>query len=365
MSTVATSDRAPAHRVLTPAHIAVGDEAVELLDGRWDALLMRQVVPNPMLSSTWLRELVRWRTGTPFVAVVEEGGDYLAAAALELHHGRGLVPRVATWLGPKEQLFSPDMLVAPGRTDATETLLEAIFTKADVLSLWTPAGGAAAKALATVTPWRRSARWTERWLVPWPAPRLDYARKRTAYELRRANRHGAQIEVRIAAEADAVDAALIRLFRVHRDRWRDRRDEVARVATTAMHRRWNRRTIHRLAAAGRVRVAEVVEDGHTVASCLGLLHGRGGIGHTWAVRPGGVLRQPGHVAVLACVEALAGEGAAVIDLGIGCGEPNTPKARLGSVADPIVAVFAAGEGRRQRRLEAMHEVRSAVRRRHA
>lgn len=341
----------PASRLV--ASVERGSAALELLDRRWDDLVARQTLPNPTLSAAWLRELARWRTGAPLVAVVEEGGALLAGAALEARHGGRLAPAVATWFGPVQQLFSPDLLGVPGRPDAVAALLDALFAEVDVLSVQAPLAGVAATALAANAPWRRVAPLEDRWLLPWPAPRLDYARSRAGYEVRRGARRGVDVQVRVAAAPDEVAAALVRLFRVHRDRWRDRPEETARFATTAMHRAWNRRTVGLLAAAGRVRIAEVLEDGRPVAGCLGFVHGRGGLGHTWAVRPGGAVRQPGHVAVLACVEALAAAGAETIDLGITSGDANSPKARLGSTPDPVGAIFAAGDGRRQHRYEAM------------
>jgi len=38
---------------------ATGRAALELLDDRWDELLGLQPLPNPTLSSTWLRQLAR------------------------------------------------------------------------------------------------------------------------------------------------------------------------------------------------------------------------------------------------------------------------------------------------------------------
>jgi len=339
-----------------------GLPALEELDGRWDTLLARQPLPNPTLSSTWLRAAARWETGTPLVAVVEEGGLLLAGAALEVRHGGRFSPRVATWLGPARQLVSPDVLALPDRPEAAQALLAGVFEAADVISVWTQASGVAAQALAAVAPWRRVVRTNDRWLLPWPAPRLDYARERAAYEVRRALRRGARVEVRVVAEPAETEAALLRLFRVHRDRWRDRAEETPRFATTAEHRRWNRGVVRDLAVDGHVRIAEVLEDGRAVAGCLGFVYGHGGLGHTWAVRPGGEMRQPGHVAVLACVDALATAGATVMDLGLGSGGPNTPKARLGSLPDPAVAILAAGTRSHQRPYEALKGAALAGRR---
>lgn len=338
-----------------------GEAALDLLDDRWDELLALQAVPNPMLSARWLRALAAWRTGTPLVAVAVQDGAYVAGGAFELQHRRRLAPQLARWLGPLEQVCSVDMIAAPGRADAAWALLELVFEVADVVSVATPAGGVTATALAANAPWRSSSPFSERGLLSWPAPRLDYARKRVARDLRRARSRGAEVEVRVAAAPEEVEAALVRLFRVHRERWRDRDDVVARIATSAAHRRWNRRAVGGLAAAGGVRIAEVLEDGRVVGSALGLLHGRGGFGHTSAVRPGGALVEPGHLAVLACMEALGEAGATIVDLGTNRAA-NGPKTRLGAVNDPVVAILAAGSARRQHRFATTYQAVDAFRR---
>jgi CelD/BcsL family acetyltransferase involved in cellulose biosynthesis len=342
--------------------LETGPAALELLDEPWDELLRRVPLPNPLLSATWLRALARWQTGTPLVAVAEREGRLVAGAALELRRPGGrLGPHVATWLGPIEQLCSADLLVDPERPQAGEAVIEAVLEQVDVLSIGTPASGGAARTLAAVAPWRRETTFSERWLLSGPPPRLDYVRRQAGYDLRRAARRGAEVEVRVAAEPDDVARALTRLFRVHRDRWRERPDEQARIATTQVHRGWNLRTIVAMAARGNVRLVEVVEDGRTVAASLGLLHGCGGLAHTTAVRVGGVLRQPGHLAALARFEALAQAGATAIDLGHGAGEPGGPKRRLGPEPDPLVMLFAARSPSRQHRYEAVRRLRSAGR----
>ncbi|HEX7581710.1 MAG TPA: hypothetical protein VF321_01370, partial [Gaiellaceae bacterium] len=232
MASPAFSERAdfvrPSRAVV---RVLSGLSALDVLDARWDMLLARQLLPNPTLSSTWLRAAARWETGTPLVAIVEEGGLLLAGAAFEVRHGGRLSPRVATWLGPALQLVSPDVLVLPDRPEAAQALLAGVFEAADVLSVSTQASGVAAQALAAVAPWCRVVRTSDRWLLPWPAPRLDHARECAAYEVRRTLRRGARVEVRVAAEPAEIEAALLRLFRVHRDRWRDRAEETPRFAT--------------------------------------------------------------------------------------------------------------------------------------
>lgn len=333
---------------------ATGDAALDLLDERWDELLRRQALPNPTLGTTWLRALAQWHTGTPLVLVAEDEGRVVAGAALEVRrHGR-LAPSVATWLGPVEQQFSPDMLGAP---EAAAALVAAAFEHADVLTLGTPATGVAGAAAAVAAPWRSVTTSGPRWVLPCPAPRLAYVHREVARDLRHAARLGARIETRVSASPDEVAPALERLFRLHRARWSERPGETPRFATSARHRSWNRDVFLRLAAAGDVRLAEVFEDGTLVAASLGLARGRGGLAHTIAARPGGALHRPGLVATLVRYEALAEAGVTEIDLGVSSCTPGSPKARLGPEPDPIVLLFAASSPVRQRALLGLQRAR--------
>ena len=340
--------------------VAAGPAAISLLDARWDVLVGRQALPNPTLSATWLREVARWQSGTPLVVIAEEGGDLVGGAALEVRHAARHGPRLVTWLGPVAQQFCPDILVDPEHPGAGELVLAAALGEADALTIGVSASGEAARALHAVAPWHSAAVTGERFIVSCPPPRLEYARKRAAYEVRRAARLGGEVTVRVAADPDDVAPALVRLFRIHRDRWRDRPDETPRFATSRAHRLWNMRTVAAMAAGGNVRIAEVIEDGRAVAGAVGFLHGTGGLAHTQAVRIGGKLRQPGHLAVLACVEALAEAGATAVDLCYGSGEPSGPKARLGAVSEPVELVFAARTPHLQRPYLALRRVRRAV-----
>ena len=354
-------DRPPARAPALSVRLETGPAALALLDERWDGLLERTSLPNPLLSTTWLRALTRWHTGEPLVAVADMGGTVVAGAALEVsRRGGRLGPRVATWLGPPELMCSADLLVDPDRPQAGEAVLAAVLEEVDSLSVGAPASGGAARALATVAPWRSAAVYNARWLLPWPPPRLEYVRQRTAGDRRRAERLGATIEVRVASSPEELGPALARLYRVHRDRWRDRPDAQARLATTRFHRHWNTAVLTELAAAGSVRLVEVVEDGRTVGACLGLLHGTGGLAHTLAVRPGGHLREPGLLAALVRAEALAAAGAQTVDLGHGAAEPGSPKARLGPTPDPLAMLFAARSPARQRLYDAPRRARQAA-----
>ncbi len=341
--------------------VAHGADALDLLDDRWDELLLRAEFPNPLLSAGWLRRLACLRHGTPLVAIAEEDGALLAGAALETGRRGGRVgPTVATWLGPPEQHCSPDLLVDSGRPEAGEALVSGLLEEVDALSLGTAASGNAARALEGAAPWHTASAYTVRWVLRGPA-RVDYVRTRAEADVRRAERLGVRVEVRVSSEPDELAPALVRLFRLHRERWAGRSDLQARFAESREHRRWSAAALGDQAALGRVRLAEVSEDGRLVAAALGLVLGAGGLGHTTAMRTGGALRQPGHLASLVRIEAMLAAGATAIDLGHGAGEPGGPKARFAPQAEPLVMFLAARTRSRQRRLAVLRRTRDAVR----
>lgn len=360
----------PAHQPrlrLAPLPLSVeaetGPAALHLLDERWDALLRRQPLPDPCLGSTWLRRLAAVERGTPLVVVARSGDRLVAAAALALRRPGGrLGPVVAGWLGPPEQVLYADALADAEHPDGVAALLPAVFEHADLLHVAAPGSGPVAAALAAAAPWRRAAVLEQRWVVSCPPARHGYARRRAATETRRAERFGARVEVRVHVGGDELDAALVRLFRIHRARWEGRSDASPRFASSAAHRRWNRAAVTELAAAGQVRLAEVVEDDRTLAACLGFVAGRGGVAHTQAMRRDGVMREPGHLAVLRCVEALGEAGAVAVDLQIGGAAPGSPKIRLGAEPQPVLELVAARSPSRQRALGSLRRVALAARR---
>jgi CelD/BcsL family acetyltransferase involved in cellulose biosynthesis len=336
--------------------VETGTTALRLLDGRWDELVARQRVPNPTLSAAWLRALAEWPGGTPLVAVAEADGRLEAGIALQLRRRAGL--RTATWLGPVEQLCSPELLA--DRPEAGAAVLAAALEHTDVLTLAAAEGWPTIPALAAAAPWHRREPLGLRWWTAWPPERHDYACRRAGRHLRRAERLGAAVDVRVAAAPGEVSAALVRLFRLHRARWDARGDETLRFARTHALRRWNARAVSTLAAYGRVRIAEVVEDGRIVASCLGLLHGHGALGHTQAIATGTTINEAGHIALLACLEALADAGATVVDLGPGRGQPGSPKHRLGPEAAPVFELFATRTPSAQRVLATAQRLRRVL-----
>src|SRR5206468_2213040 len=73
-------DGRPASVAPHKVRVARGPAACELLDERWDALVRRQALPNPTLSSAWLRALVPAERGK-FVAIAVFSGERLVAGA--------------------------------------------------------------------------------------------------------------------------------------------------------------------------------------------------------------------------------------------------------------------------------------------
>jgi Acetyltransferase (GNAT) domain len=330
------TERGFSHGILGSSEIEVrvgrGNEAIQLLDDRWDALLARQVAPNPTLASTWLREMVNLTRGTPIVIVASTKTALLAGGAftlISLGGRRGL--RIATWLGRNGRpVILPDLLIDPDVGSAGELVFMQLL-KEDAHGVWlhpTPTDGPAAKALSQVTPWVYSRPWIEGWIVKLPPPKLENLRQGVGYRLRRAQRLGASIEVRKHTDPHAIESALERLFDLHRQRWLGRKD-FSHFSDTTKSRDWHRQAIAAMAARGHVRIIEVLEDHTLVASLLGLLAGRGSIFHTPATRIGGRLRGPGHVAMHAWVEAAMEAGAESMHLGRGSGEPQGPKGSLG------------------------------------
>jgi CelD/BcsL family acetyltransferase involved in cellulose biosynthesis len=340
--------------------VAWGEEAIALLDERWDALVRRQPVPNPTLSATWLREMMAWERGVPFVVVVETGDRLVGGGAFGLRRPLGpRGPRLATWLGGGRRM--PDLLVDPEVPDAGERLVDALVREAHAVSLLsTPLDGAAASALGARTPW--VGRWHEvdGWVVALPPPKLEDLRAKVAYAKRRAARLGARVSVSVAGDPEAVAAGLERLFTLHRERWRGRRDKMVQFSTTEEQRAWHRRAVAAMAAHGEVRLVEVFEDDEPVAASLDLVAGRSTFLLTTATRVGGRLRSPGYVTILACVEAAMAAGGEVMNLGGGSGEPGTPKAALGPTLVPCGRLIAARLAAAQRALEGALWLRKAV-----
>jgi hypothetical protein len=109
---------------------------------------------------------------------------------------------------------------------------------------------------------------------------------------------------------------------------------MGHFSTTEAQRAWHRRVVAAMAARGEVRLVEVLEDDEPVAVSLNLLAGRGALFHTTGTRVGGRLRGPGHLTMLAGVEAAMAAGGEVMNLGGTAGEPEGPKGALGPTLVP-------------------------------
>jgi hypothetical protein len=197
-------------------------------------------------------------------------------------------------------------------------------------------------AIDAIAPWRAAAPVQPGgYAVELPPERLGHARAKAAYALRRAARKNATVWTVVHADPAAVRAAFDRLAELYRVRWRGRERQGTSYSDVAVEADRYRRVLPMLAERGLVRIVEVLESGRLVASTLGLLAGRGALFHTTATVPGGALRGPGHIAMLAWVEEAVAAGACGMYLGRGAGEPEGPKARLGareiSLADVLIA----------------------------
>src|SRR5437762_12858770 len=106
--------RRPASVAPLEVRVARGPGACELLDERWDALVRRQALPNPTLSSAWLRALVPVERGEFVTIAVLSGERLVAGAALAvtpLWGKRG--PVISRWLGSPASQRLPDVLLDP------------------------------------------------------------------------------------------------------------------------------------------------------------------------------------------------------------------------------------------------------------
>ncbi len=340
--------------VETPAPLRVrvyrGADAAGVLDASWDDVVAHSAIPNPTYSADWLRELLGEAHGVPLAVIVDSGHEVVAAGLFEVRAfagRRGL--RLARTVADGLSLVSQDLPVVRGMRDAPRLVVEALFEEAHAFELQCPAGGDLAQAVATRAPWCRSRPDFPGWATPLPPPKLGHARTRAEYEIRRAERAGAHVAVDVLAEPDHVAKALERLFELHELRWQGRPHALPRFSTTERQRALYRRAVAALARSGRVRIVEVREDDTVVASCLGLLHGRGALFHTTATRTGGRLRSPGHVAMVAWADVAGFAGAEVMALGQSADQPEGPKSRIGSVAVPYALLFA-GRSRAAHRL---------------
>jgi hypothetical protein len=327
-----------------------GGSAAGLLDDRWDDLVRRQELPNPTLSTPWLKALVAIERSEPVTVAVLAEERLVAAAAIA--RARPVIPgapHVSRWLGNPESQRLPDMLVDPEEPEAGRLLASALAGEAWATHFANvPLGGNAARFVGELMPWARRESRTPAVIAPLPPTGLRRARKKAHYYVRHALREGVAVETVVRRRPAEVLPALERLFVLHEQRWRGREGAVQQFRSE--HDRWlYRQGVGGLARRGEARIVETWEDGTLVASNLCLLAARGAMFHTTATRLGGRLEGPGHVALLAMVEEAMEAGAEIMYLGRGL---SGPKRRMRPELVPAGSLFVARRRAAQRALAA-------------
>src|SRR5436305_1432403 len=206
LRTPGEDDRGPALVVPLKVRVARGLATCELLDERWDALVRRQALPNPTLSSAWLGALVPAERGEPVAIAVFSGERLLAGAAFAVTPVRGARgPAISRWLGSPASQRLPDVLVDPQAPDAAGELAAALVDEA-----WgshfgnVPLRGNLASILSSAAPWARLKPRLEAVVASLPPPGLGRARKKARYYARHAERLGARIAIAVHSTPDAV-----------------------------------------------------------------------------------------------------------------------------------------------------------------
>ena len=70
---------------------ALGKDAAHLLDGKWDALLSKQPIPNPTSSAAWLRATMQLdESSIPLVITADIGQQIVGAGAFEIKSSKGI-----------------------------------------------------------------------------------------------------------------------------------------------------------------------------------------------------------------------------------------------------------------------------------
>ena len=319
--------------------VITGSEAVRRsLDERWDGLLLKQPVPNPTSSASWLRASIELdSTATPLLIIAECEEKLVGAGAFQLQKERFI--RTARWLGGSGRpAITPDILVDPSHTYVASKIIGRLEQEADVISL---GPSMIEGVVGSIFSDRKAIRQVEglvdeAWIVELPAPKMEKIKKKNASRLRRADREGLKTVVHTHSDVQSVASALERLFLLHRRRWEGRRD-ISRFSRTPFDQSWTRSLVTELAEVERVRIIEVTVDEQAVAMILGFLFGRGALYHTPAVEPNSPLKGAGHIAMQAWVEAARDAGAEVMNLGRGSGEPQGPKAALGLKSTLVIS----------------------------
>ena len=345
----------------TNIRAAFGQDASRLLDSKWDALLLKQTIPNPTSSAAWLRAtLLLVEKSTPLIITAEIGQKVVAAGAFEIKKTKAI--RVARWLGGSGRpAITPDLLLDPEHPNAAMGIIAKLREQSDVISLGPSRIESGLRQMmksqgqSVVTE-----KTAEAWIVDLPAPRIEKLRKKNKARLKRAERDGAIISVNTYAETESIKTSLERLFVLHQQRWKNR-DDISRFSKNDFYRNWTRQLVVALSKHDQVRIIEVLENGKPVAMILGFLFGHGALFHTPAVDPGSILKGAGHVAIQTWVEAAQDAGATIMNLGRGSGEAQGPKGGLGP-AKHLCGIFKAGSNPPlQFLVNVSHQAKEAVR----
>ena len=340
--------------------IARGPEVVDVLDARWDELISQSPFPNPTLTSTWLKELLRLADGEPLAVTVESGPRLVAGGVFEVVRPRQSGLRMAKLLAHGLSIEETDLPCVDDAPGAVRLVVDALFEEAHTLEFICPADGELAKALPERSPWTRVVPRPEGWMTPLPPPRLESHRKELARRLRQAERKGADVRISVVEEPADVLAALERLFVLHHDCWHGRPGAISYFSDTDRQMEFYRRSVGAMAEDGNVRVAEVFENGVLVSSYLGLLAGRGSLPHTCATRRGGVLPKTGHFGLLALIDESVKAGATDMYQGRGNTSPGSPKTSAGGAPVPYSFLFAARSRKIQRAISLGLDLRGRV-----
>ncbi|MFT4852731.1 MAG: hypothetical protein ACJAWK_000802 [Candidatus Azotimanducaceae bacterium] len=309
--------------------VATGSDVDSIFDSRWDELLHKQRIPNPVCCAAWLLASTRLQQGEPLVIVAKIGDELIAGGAFSVSTLAGI--RTARWLGGSGRpSITPDILVHPDYAEAGDMIISRLRLESHVITLGpSQSEGIAGQVLKSQLPKVFEAPAAEGWMVELPAPKLQKLKKKNLTRLKRAIKDGVSIDVAVHADEHGIQLALERLFILHRSRWEGRSD-ISRFSANEFYKDWHREVLANMARRGEVRIVEVTENGKLIASVLGMIAGRGALFHTPAVYPGSVLRGAGHIAMEAWVDAAIEAGAEVMNLGRGSGEPQGPKGALGA-----------------------------------
>lgn len=129
--------------------VARGAEVADVLDARWDALVAQAAIPNPTLTSAWLRELLPHARGRPLTVTVESEEGLVAGGLFEvLTVVRRGGPRLATLIAGGFSILYTDLPVTRDAPDAALLVADALLEEAHSFEILCTSEGVFANALA-------------------------------------------------------------------------------------------------------------------------------------------------------------------------------------------------------------------------